>query len=221
MTYIYDGEDVIAEYDGQGQLARKFVHGPGIDNPILMDTGTEQYYYHTNDLGSVIALTDSAAAVVETYRYTAYGQPEPPSAVGNPYLYTARRYDSEISLYYYRARYYDPHLRRFIQPDPIGYLGGMNLYAYVGNSPVSFVDPWGLANINLHNQYTDIMLYNWAEKWNPAGYYSVSGHGTPSYMKDASGNKLTPADLAKMILKDPRLSWPDDLPQFVRNWQGG
>ena len=143
LTFIYDGEDVIAEYDGQGQLARKFVHGPGIDSPILMDTGAEQYYYHANDLGSVIALTDSTAAVAETYRYTAYGQPEPHSAVGNPSLYTARRYDTETGLYYYRARYYDPNLRRFLQPDPIGYLGGMNLYAYVGNSPVSYVDPFG------------------------------------------------------------------------------
>ena len=147
LTYIYDGEDVIAEYDGQGQLARKFIHDPGIDSPILIDTGAEQYYYHTNDLGSVVALTDSTAAVAETYRYTAYGQPETPSALGNPYLYTARRYDTETGLYYYRARYYDPELRRFIQSDPIGYMGGMNLYAYVFNNPILFVDPFGLENL--------------------------------------------------------------------------
>jgi RHS repeat-associated protein len=60
------------------------------------------------------------------------------------YAYTAREWDPEINLYYYRARYYDPKIGRFISEDPIGLRGGVNLYAYVHNRPVRFIDPMGL-----------------------------------------------------------------------------
>jgi RHS repeat-associated protein len=63
--------------------------------------------------------------------------------VGNPYLFTGRRYIADAGIYYYRARYYHPELRRFLEPDPIGYADGMNLYTYAGNNPVMYVDPMG------------------------------------------------------------------------------
>ena len=66
------------------------------------------------------------------------------SGVGNPYMFTGRRYDPEAGLYYYRARYYSPEIGRFLQPDPIGYIAGLNLYAYVNNGPVTRKDPLGL-----------------------------------------------------------------------------
>ena len=148
----------MAEYNGSGTLLRKYIYGPGLDEPIIMivpgETSETVYYYHADSQGTIIGLTNDSGAWVEKYAYTLYGKPAAASTIGNPYMYTGRRLDAETGLYYYRARYYDPHLRRFIETDPIGYAGGMNLYAYVGNSPTNFIDPYGL----FRNHYKDINI---------------------------------------------------------------
>jgi len=58
--------------------------------------------------------------------------------------YTGREGDPETGLYYYRARYYDPKVGRFISEDPIRFAGGVNFYSYVTNNPVALADPLGL-----------------------------------------------------------------------------
>jgi RHS repeat-associated protein len=102
-----------------------------------------RYYYHFDGLGSVIALSDENIDIVERYSYDIFGEPNTTSTIGNPYLFTARRFDPEAGLYYYRARYYAYDIGRFLQPDPIGYDDGMNMYAYVENNPVNWYDPYG------------------------------------------------------------------------------
>ena len=142
--FAYDGVQVIAEYDASDTLLRKYIYGPGIDKPIAMTSTGGTYYYAFDGLGSVVVLSDSVGSLAETYSYDVFGQPNSPSSLGNPYLFTGRRFDDETGLYYYRARYYDPYIGRFLQTDPTGYIDSLNLYTYVGNNPVTFVDPLGL-----------------------------------------------------------------------------
>src|SRR5258708_6495847 len=92
--------------------------------------------------GSVIASLDSSSGTLSKTSYLPYGKS---ATASGPFGYTAQRIDPETNgLYYYRARHYSPAWGRFMQPDPIGYSGGSNLYAYVGNNPLNFTDPNGL-----------------------------------------------------------------------------
>jgi len=148
--YIYSGAQVIEEYEG-ASLTRVYVSAG--DAPLLMDTGSARYYHLTDRQGSVIALANSAGAMVESYTYTAFGQMtvfdasgtvRANSAYGNRFGFTGQRWDAETGLWYYRNRMYSPDLGRFLQRDPAGYVDGANLYAYVHNNPVLFTDPDGL-----------------------------------------------------------------------------
>src|SRR5439155_15942327 len=104
--------------------------------------------------GSVIASLDSATATLTKIGYQPYGKS---ASVTAPFGYTGQRIDTETNgLYYYRARHYSPAWGRFMQPDPIGYLGGINLYAYVSNDPLNLIDPIGFtANNPLRNFSTN------------------------------------------------------------------
>ena len=135
------------ELDASGNIVTEYLHGPGIDEPIAMIKGGQTYYYHADGLGSIIAITDSTGRVVQRYEYDSFGNityTQNPNFV-QPYTYTGREYDQESGLYYYRARYYNANIGRFITQDPIGFAGGdVNLYSYVGQNPVNGVDPYGL-----------------------------------------------------------------------------
>ena len=123
---------------------------------IDVTDSNEPHYYHFDGLGSVAALSDSEGDVVEEYAYDIFGQPavytpgqQEPTLIGNPYMFTGRRYDLETGFYYYRARYYDPYTGRFLQTDPIGYGDGIGWYNYCGNNPINFTDPSGLWRIEV------------------------------------------------------------------------
>ena len=147
--FIYDGDAVIEEYgyDSGWVLAAVYVHGIGVDNVLTITRDANVYYYHYDGYGSVSELTDEDGALAQAYEYDAWGNAtiyDPESAIENPYLYTGRRWDAAIGLYYYRARHYAPTLGRFLQPDPIGYGDGTNLYVYVSGTPTVFIDPSGM-----------------------------------------------------------------------------
>jgi len=149
-TYCHDGGHEIAEYDGNGNLLRKYVYGPGVDQPVCMIEVADSNavsYYHFDGLGSVVALSNSSGTTIQTYEYTVYGQvaASDPNHT-NPFLFTGRRFDIETGLYYYRARYYNPYIGRFLQTDPVGYG-----YIYCGNNPLAYIDPSGLIAIAFYD----------------------------------------------------------------------
>ncbi len=101
-------------------------------------------YYHADGLGSITSLSNAAGSIANTYTYDSFGKlTNSTGSLVNPFRYTARESDTETGLYFYRARYYDPSLGRFLSADEVGNDDGMNLYPYVGNSPIGSRDPTG------------------------------------------------------------------------------
>ncbi|MFC1524967.1 RHS repeat domain-containing protein [Planctomycetota bacterium] len=151
--FYYDGPRCIEERNASDVMIAQYVFGNGIDEVLTMERNSETYYYHENSLGSIYAVTTATGTVAERYSYDAYGNvsfydgagnPIGGTAIGNRILYTGREYDAETGLYDYRERTYSAELGRFLQRDPAEDDLLLNLYAYVGNNPVNYVDPMGL-----------------------------------------------------------------------------
>jgi RHS repeat-associated protein len=143
--YLYDGANIVAEVGASGAVTASYTQGAGVDEPLAMQRGGNVYYYNADGLGSVTSLTNNVGQTISTYLYHAFGSTTATEGIFNPYRYTAREQDIETGLYYYRARYYDPTIGRFISQDPIGFLGsGTNFYAYVRSDPINLTDPLGL-----------------------------------------------------------------------------
>jgi RHS repeat-associated protein len=140
--YAYDGTNILREVRGPTTL--KYVHASGIDEPLAVDDGTALSYFHADAPGSIVKVTDHAGGVTLTRQYDAWGNLEVGASTPG-YAFTGREWDPQTGLYYYRARYYDPKAGRFISKDPIGFAGGINYYAYVGNRPTVLTDPSGTA----------------------------------------------------------------------------
>lgn len=144
--FLSVGGEEIADYDGNLQLLKRYISRPGVDTPVASVAPSGAHAFHLTDgQGSVAALVDDAGGLMETHAYSPYGQS--PGTSSTPFLFAARRFDAVTGLYHNRARAYSPALGRFLQTDPSGIKGGLNLYAYTKNDPVNAVDPSGLVDI--------------------------------------------------------------------------
>jgi RHS repeat-associated protein len=138
--FIYDGLDVVAD-DNAGVLT-KYQNGLGIDNKLKVSSGGVSKYFLQDHLGSTVGLTNSSGAITEQTAYDSFGNAT--NNLTTRYQFTGREYDNFTGLHYYRARFYDANLGRFISEDPIGFRGGdVNLFGYVRNNPMLYVDREG------------------------------------------------------------------------------
>ncbi|MBU2571886.1 MAG: RHS repeat-associated core domain-containing protein, partial [Gammaproteobacteria bacterium] len=147
--YYLEGEHLEAIYDGDGRLTAQYLRGAVIDEVVngYQKDGNNKLVnttYHHDALQSVLGQSGHEGSVLTAQSYGAFGNVLSQTGPGNNRLkYTGREEDS-TGLYYYRARYYDPFIGRFISEDPLGFnAGDVNFYVYVGNNPVNNNDPTG------------------------------------------------------------------------------
>jgi len=134
---------VLVREKPDGTLTR-YVYGIGLLYEV--DESDNATYYHFDQSGSTIALTDNSGAVTDRVEYSPFGTiTHRMGTTDTPYLYAGQfGIQAESNgLFYMRARYYSPELKRFINSDPARFDGGMNWYTYANNSPLMYVDASG------------------------------------------------------------------------------
>jgi RHS repeat-associated protein len=145
-VFAYDGDNFVEETNASGSPLARYSQGLNIDEPLAMLRGGATNFYNADGLGSITSLADGSGSLAQTYTFDSFGKQIASSgSLTNPFQYTARESDPETGLYYYRARYYDPAVGRFLSEDPLRESGdGPNFYVYSFNDPVGYSDPSGM-----------------------------------------------------------------------------
>jgi RHS repeat-associated protein len=144
--YDFNG-NLIAESQADGIFTSEYLYIDQARLAMVDVAGNTLYYYLNNYLGTPVLMTDDQGMIVWEADYKPFGGTyiNPNSEVINNFRFAGQYFDEETGLHYNWYRYYDPKTGRYLIPDPIGLVGGINLYAYVRNNPINRVDPFGFA----------------------------------------------------------------------------
>ena len=144
--YHYSPEGLLLfETDGEGTVNRLYLYS-GDRLAAMVDAGRKAYFYHFDHNGSTLAVTDQEGKIAAAYDYLPFGlAAKDQGHFYNPFTYVGAWgvFDDSNNMFLMKNRHYDALTGRFIQKDPIGIAGGLNLYAYVGNNPINRIDPEG------------------------------------------------------------------------------
>jgi RHS repeat-associated protein len=165
VHFIYDGNLVIQERDTNNLPEVTYTRGRDLSGSregvggiggllartenLTLNTATSSAYYHCDGIGSITCLISTNQIVVARYAYDAFGNTlaiSGPLAQANHYRFSSKEYHANSGLVYYLYRYYEPNLQRWINRDPIGEWGGVNLFQFVCNDPANMVDFLGLVD---------------------------------------------------------------------------
>ncbi len=197
----YTGSQLVEERDANNNRTCSYTYGQGGERVCRLDANYQGTFYQYDARGYVTHLTDFGGAVDEQYLYDAFGQPYVYDKTGTVYRGAASQVANnrfvwaggyewypEIGLYRCGARFYSPTIGRFLQPDPIGQAGGLNLYAYCGNDPINGADPSGL---DATTQPIPGVVYNYGSNDQYSGYERLDGGWVDTTPGHADGSVTT------------------------------
>jgi RHS repeat-associated protein len=142
----------VQERDDNNSVTREYTWGidmgGGIGGLLNLKQDVNDYSYLYDGKGNVMAVLNNTQSIVASYRYDEFGNLMAKTGTLNqPFMYSTKRYDQSTGTSYYGYRFYSSCTGRWMTRDPLGEAGGINLYGFVQNNPVNFVDPWGLVVI--------------------------------------------------------------------------